>query len=207
VLKIQLNQALIRAPFDGAISKRLVDLGEWVNQGQAIATLVNPNQTYALFDIPLSYISQLNGNDDLSLSIQGKNFAAAIEGLIKAGDSKTRTIPLKVRIKQSALKADNDILIAGAEAVIELVKNNYPDSVLAPRDAVIKRFGQDVVFTIDNGVAKMIPVNAVIHREQNIVITGEGIAAGMPVIVKGNERVFPGQAVSLKSTENKPKED
>ena len=94
------------------------------------------------------------------------------------------------------------------EALIHLPRSHSNDTLLVPRDAVIKRFGNDVIFVVeqvdDKNKAKMYPV--IVHlydgsmasisaKEKN---TENTLNAGMQVIIKGNERVFPGQALKIK---------
>lgn len=70
--------------------------------------------------------------------------------------------------------------------------------MLLPRDSVIKRFGQNVVFAItDKMTAQMIPVQIVGFDGNSIAIAGQGLVPGMDIVVKGNERVFPNQAVKI----------
>ncbi|MFK5893707.1 MAG: efflux RND transporter periplasmic adaptor subunit [Pseudomonadota bacterium] len=189
-LNIERKQSLIRAPFNGFITKKEISRGEWVDKGGKIATLVNPDKIYVLFDIPVSFANNLTINQAIEVQINHKNYPASIEGLIIQGDSKTRTLPLKVRLDKG-----NSSLFAGLEAEIKLPRNNQSNSLLLPRDAVIKRFGQDVVFSIKDGKAKMIPVQVKLYKGSQVAVTAEGLNNQMHVITKGNERIFPDQAV------------
>ncbi len=65
------------------------------------------------------------------------------------------------------------------------------------RDAVIKRFNMDVVFTVVNDKAVMIPVKVITYFGLNAAIMGEGLAEAMPLVTKGNERVFPDMPVQV----------
>jgi len=193
ILNIERRQSLIRAPFNGFITTKEINRGEWVNKGGKIATLVNPNKVYALFDIPASFANNLTTKQSLKVTINNKKYPANIEGLIIQGDSKTRTLPLKIKLN----KVDKS-LYGGLEAVIKLPRNQQSNSLLLPRDAVIKRFGQDVVFTIKEGKAIMIPVVVNLYKNSQVAVTADKLNAQMRVITKGNERVFPNQAVMEK---------
>jgi len=103
ILKIERRQSLIRAPYSGFISKKDVSRGEWVDKGGHIATLVNPDKIDVLFDIPASFASKLNYEQDFEVQINDKNYPASIQGLIIQGDAKTRTLPLKIKLD----KVDN----------------------------------------------------------------------------------------------------
>ncbi len=195
ILNIERKQSLIRAPFKGFITKKEIYRGEWVDKGGQIATLVNPDKIYALFNIPVNFANKLTVNQPLEVHINKKKYPASIEGLIIQGDPKTRTLPLKVKLN----KGDNS-LYGGLEAEIQLPRNNQSQSLLLPRDAVIKRFGQNVVFIIKEGKAQMIPVQVLLYKGSQVAVTAEGLSSQMHVITKGNERIFPDQAV----VENRP---
>jgi RND family efflux transporter MFP subunit len=190
ILKIERNQSIIRAPFDGFITQKEVSLGEWVEKGGAIARLVNPYKMYIIFDIPSHYVASLDFEKAIKVQINQKTYSAHIEGLIIQGDAQTRTIPLKIKLD----KGDKSFF-AGMEAEIKLARNTHSNTLLLPRDAVIKRFGQDVVFSIKEGKAQMIPVDVKLYQGSQVAVVAEDLNLQMRVITKGNERVFPDQAV------------
>jgi len=193
ILNIERKQSLIRAPFNGFITTKEIYRGEWVDKGGRIATLVNPDKIYVLFDIPANFANNLTAKQSLEVTINQKKYPASIEGLIIQGDSKTRTLPLKIKLDRI-----DKSLYGGLEAEIKLPRNHQSNSLLLPRDAVIKRFGQDVVFTIKEGKAVMIPVVVNLYKDSQVAVTAENLNTQMRVITKGNERVFPNQAVMEK---------
>jgi len=81
------------------------------------------------------------------------------------------------------------------EARINLQTSTPPDTLLVPRDAVIKRIGKDVVFVNNNNTAQMIPVIVIQYKNSTAAVKGEELREGMHVVIKGNERIFPDQAL------------
>lgn len=193
VLSIERRQNVIRAPYSGFIAKKNINRGEWVDQGGEIATLINPNNIYVLFDIPASFSAQLNYEQSIDVQINRKKYPGSIAGLIIQGDAKTRTLPLKIK-----LNTVDKSLFGGLEAEIKLPRNKHSNGLLVPRDAVIKRFGQDVVFTIIDGKVKMIPVEIQLYDGSQVAVKADELNSSMRVIIKGNERIFPDQAVMEK---------
>ena len=202
-LLIERQQNIIKAPFSGVITERHVDIGEWVDKGGKIATLINPQEVISLFDLPASYALDIKPGVKLMVKAGGQSLAGRIEGIIIKGDNKSRTFPLKIK-----LQSESTVLFEGMEAVINLPGRKSNDTLLVPRDAVIKRFGSDVIFVVEQiegkSKAKMYPV--IVHlydgstasvsaKEKNV---DNALSAGMPVIIKGNERVFPGQELKIK---------
>jgi multidrug efflux pump subunit AcrA (membrane-fusion protein) len=60
---------------------------------------------------------------------------------------------------------------------------------------VITVYGNTVVYTVNDSKAVMIPVRIAGYEKMNVGIHGNGLKEGMKVIVKGNERLRPGQPV------------
>lgn len=203
-LLIERKQSIITAPFNGDITQRHVELGEWVDMGGKIATLVNPKKITSLFDIPASYALNIKTGQTLTVQIADRAYPGVIEGIILKGDDKSRTFPLKINLHKT-----NTRLFDGMEAQIALPRTSTTKSLLVPRDAIIKRFGNDVIFVVNKNKAKMYPVTienidgsiaaiAMKHKDSEQPDSSDELKVGMQVITKGNERIFPEQIIKLK---------
>ena len=118
---------------------------------------------------------------------------AKLNGAIPSGDKLTRTFPVK-------FKADTNgkFVFDGQEARVNLSKNGKQEALLVPRDSVIKRFGQNVVFFINEKMqAQMIPVEIIGYLDNQIAIKGAGLVVGQEIVSKGNERIFPNSPVNI----------
>jgi RND family efflux transporter MFP subunit len=213
-LQIERNQKRILAPFDGVVTEKHVDKGEWVETGGPIVTLVNPQKTIALFNIPASYALVIEKGQIIDVNIGQAHsnkqvIEGEVEGVIIQGDSKSRTFPLKLK-----LDSQNVRIFEGMEAQISLPGTAINNTLLVPRDAIVKRFGHDVVFVVEDNIAKMVPVSILLYQGNLAAISHANdqssqqqqdkkaanpikLKAGMQVITKGNERIFPDQSVKL----------
>jgi multidrug efflux pump subunit AcrA (membrane-fusion protein) len=63
------------------------------------------------------------------------------------------------------------------------------------KDAIIRQGEQTMVYTIVDGKASPIPVKMSSSNGTLVAVSGEGLSEGMPVVVRGNERIFPGSPV------------
>ncbi|MCK5648055.1 MAG: efflux RND transporter periplasmic adaptor subunit, partial [Gammaproteobacteria bacterium] len=126
-LLIERRQTIIKAPFSGIITARYVEIGEWVEQGGKIATLINPQQVISLFDLPASYALDIKTGEQLMVKAGRQSLTGTIEGIIIKGDNTSRTFPLKVR-----LHSQSTVLFEGMEALIHLPRSNSNDTLLVP---------------------------------------------------------------------------
>ncbi len=100
------------------------------------------------------------------------------------GDIATRTFSIKIRLKNKGG------LIEGMAARVMLPASAEVSGLLVPRDAVINKFGREVVFVVADGQAKMVPVEVTGYSGMQLSVKGDGLEAGQKVITKGQERIF-----------------
>jgi hypothetical protein len=81
--------------------------------------------------------------------------------------------------------------IEGMRIDIDIPILKEEESLLVPRDAVIKRFGKDVVFAVVESKAVMFDVKIIGYKTNLVAIKAEGLHENMRVITKGNERIAP----------------
>lgn len=193
-LKTQLEKRSIRAPFDAVVASRNVDVGEWVGKGTTVATLVATETIEARVNIPATLMGILRSTQRFSATIEGKELEVTLKDLVPVADAVTRTFPVEFNLPGTM------DLIEGMRIDIQIPTLKRVESPMVPRDAVIKRFGQNVVFAAVKGKAVMIPVQVIGYSTDKAAIAGQGLVEGMAIVVKGNERIFPNMPVMEKET-------
>jgi membrane fusion protein, multidrug efflux system len=188
--KILQSKKRLRAPFNGYISERTVQVGEWLKEGSEIALLINPDKVDITIYLPSNYINVVTNDTDLQVTINNKVYPAKLIAALLSGDEKTRSFPLKLRLLPT-----KDKFFDGAQAQISLEKSSYEDVLMVSRDAVIKRFGNDVVFVIKDEKAQMVPVEIIGFDADKVALSAQQLHEGDEVITKGNERIFPNQEI------------
>ncbi len=198
-LNIQKSKKVIKAPYSGVIVEKNINLDEWLNQGSQIATIVNTQELEVVFNLPITFIGGLKSGDVYDINISDEIIKAKLYAAIPSGDKLTRTFP--VRFKADA---GEKFIFDGASAKISFAKETKTQALVINRDAVIKRFNMDVIFTVVENKAVMIPVKVITYFGLNAAIMGEGLVENMPIVTKGNERIFPDMPIQiLNNTQNK----
>ncbi|MCH9813563.1 MAG: efflux RND transporter periplasmic adaptor subunit [Epsilonproteobacteria bacterium] len=199
-LKAQLDALLIEkkkkgiyAPYDGIIASRNVDIAEWVNAGSAVAQIVNPYIADITVNIPEAFVNSVTPDQTIDVKIGEKNYQGKIKGIIPVGNKNTRTFPLKITLKS------DQALYEGMQASIALPNAAFEKALLIPRDGVIKRFGQQVLFFNANGVAQMVPVTIIGFFQDKVAVESPMLKPDMQVVIKGNERIFPNMPIQPKN--------
>lgn len=191
-MRLELHKNSIKAPFDAIVTARNVEVGEWVAKGATVATLVDPDSIEARVNIPARLVDTLRSNKRFTASVEGRDIEVSIKTVIPVADAATRTFPVEL-----SLPADLE-LIEGMRIDVRVPTLDQTEAFLVPRDAVIKRFGQTVVFAAIDGKAVMLPVQVVGYKTDMAAIAGSGLAEQMRIVTKGNERIFPNMPVMEK---------
>lgn len=185
----ELQKTTILAPFDGLVLEKNTERGEWVSAGGQVALLADDSEVEIVADVPESLLGFLEPGRMIDLRSGNRQFQGSFSHFVPQGDVATRTFSVKLRLK-------NDIgLIEGMEARALLPAGDKVEGLLVPRDAVLRQFGMDILFLAEEGKAKMLPVKILGYQGMQIAVTGEGLAAGQQVVIKGNERIRDGQAI------------
>ncbi len=190
-LEVELEKKDIKAPFSGVVLKRIVDRGEWLSQGEAIATIARDDTVDIIVNAPESQIRHIRPGMDIRVISGGQEMTGKVFTIIPEGDISTRTIPVKVRVK------NNFSLVQGMEARVFLPSGKEIDALMVPRDAIVNISGNNVVFTVSDSMARMIPVNITGYKGVLAGVQADGLSEGMKVVVKGNERLRDRQPVLI----------
>ncbi len=191
-LVVQKDKKMIKAPFDGAVVAKSVEIGEWVSSGKIIATVVNTSNIDLTFNLPSSYVYKLNRDREYDIELKDKTISSKLYAAIPKGDIRTRTFPVKFKAN-----LDDLFVFDGMEVKVSLPRDLEKESLVVPRDAVIKRFGGDIIFIENDGKAMMLPVKIIGYNTTSVAIEAEGLVEGANVVVKGNERIFPDQPIKI----------
>jgi len=184
--EIEMSKMVTLAPFDGVIVSKKIEVGDWVGQGGVVAELINLKSAQVVANIPQGVALDLKPKMPVNVVIDGKNYDAYISAIIPKGDISTRTFPVKISFKKNISH-----LFEGMSVAISIQSGIKIKSLVVPRDAVLKRFGQDVVFVDVKGSAVMIPVTIIGYVNGKVAVSAKGLSVGMKVVTKGNERIFP----------------
>ncbi len=123
--------------------------------------------------------------------------------IVPQADVRARTFPVKVRVHNEITSA-GPLIKSGMLARVSLPTGAKQNALLVPKDALVLGGPMPVVYVIsspDPTTSKQsqvaaVPVELGVAQGNLIQVTG-AIVAGQFVVVQGNERLRPGQTVSI----------
>lgn len=199
-LKAELDKKSIRAPYDGIVIDMKVSRGEWMSVGSVVVVTARDDEYEVVVNAPREAFGVVKPGLKVRIRTGGSDLPGEVFAVVPKGDVATRTFPVKIRVD------NNGALAEGMEARVVLPRGLGGTTMIVSRDAVITSRGQQVVWAVLDGKATPIPVYVIGFRGLIVGVKSEKLKEGMDVVVKGNERLRPGQPVAAQPLQEKPKQ-
>lgn len=200
----QLQQARVRrhqlrAPFSGVISQKFVEIGEWLQPGNAVVELVANEDLRVDFQVPQQEFSKIKLSSEIRISVDAipdQTIQGIIQAMVPYSDSDARTFLLRVNLPEP-----NPAIVPGMSASGLLRLDTASQGIVVPRDAVLRYpDGRITVWVVNNKDGKLIAserqVKIGFSFNGKISIL-EGLKVDEQVVVEGNESLKDGQTVTL----------
>ncbi|MFQ5467767.1 MAG: efflux RND transporter periplasmic adaptor subunit [Kiloniellaceae bacterium] len=191
---INLRNATVRAPYPGVVTERLTEAGAYVQTGDPILRMIGDLDLEVEADVPFQNLSGLEPGTEVPMMLDdGTRHTAVVRAIVPSENPLTRTravrfVPNIGRIVEPLAHRQSvslDIPIGPERTVLSVHK-----------DAIIKRRGQDLVFVVIDGAVEARPVDLGTAVGSRFEVRA-GLRAGEAAVVRGNERLKPGDKVLM----------
>lgn len=181
--------SVLRAPFDGLVTQRLSNVGEYVQSGVGIIQLVETTNTEISIFAPITSYPFLNQGQMLDVDSPMGQMRAPVKSIIPVAQSRTHLMEVRLDVSASNWPVGLKVKVA--------VPNAESKEVIAiPRDALVLRRDSIHVFRITGEVAEQVTIQVGIGQGQLVEVIGP-LSVGEQVVVRGAERLQSGQKVSI----------
>ena len=180
----------IRAPFSGVVSERFVQRGEYLQTGAAVAHLVDTERLEARVQAPLVLAPQVKAGQEIQVRLHGAIQPVSVRAVVPVGDERSRQFELRVSLPEG-------FALVGTAVEVALPESGSETALTVPRDALVLREAHTYVMRVKpDNTAEQVEVRAGAARDALVEVTG-ALNPGDKVIVRGAERLSPGQAVQV----------
>lgn len=191
----------VRAPFTGVVSRRLAQVGEWVNPGNGLVELVATEGLRFDFRVPQTYYARLDEDTQVDLTLDAvpdEVVPGRIQSIVPVKDPGARTFLLRV-----VTDAQHRLPVTPGMSVRAAVRiDTGREAVVVPRDAVLMYpDGRKTVWVVvqEDG-------NTVVHEKRiqaglefdGLVEVQGGLEGGLDIVTRGNEALRDGETVIVK---------
>jgi multidrug efflux system membrane fusion protein len=205
-----ISQKLVRAPFDGELGVRHVEVGQFLTAGTQIVSLTDLSELYANFTVTEKGSAQLKVGQTVRVLVDaypGRSF----EGKITAIEPQISTDTRNIRVQATIANLDH-ILKPGMFATTTVVLPDKPAVVTVPETAVDYTLYGDSVYLItekkeDDGKTSLTAVRTFVRTGNRVNGRAEilsGLKAGDRVVAVGQLKLQSGAAVAISTDEPPP---
>lgn len=194
-IRDEIRRSTVRAPVSGFIVRKHVDVGAWLQPGTAVADLVVLDPVYVTGPVGEREISRVRPGQSAAVSLDaypGRDFVGVVTAVIPGADPASRTFPVRLTVRNA-----DGRLKPGMFARVAIRTGAEVRALFVPRDAVIRRGRQDLVFVVTGDRAQAVPVETGLEADSLVAVRADGLRSGQVVITLGNEGLQPDARVQV----------
>jgi RND family efflux transporter MFP subunit len=201
-LRYELKRKQVLAPFSGFIAKEHTQVGEWIMPGGSVVTLVDLRTVRVVVDVPERFVMGLAEGGRVMVqvrSLSDQRMDARIAAILPLGNPASRTIPVRVDLENPEYR-----IRGGMEAAVIFNLSSQREAMLVPKDAVVPAGNDRMVYLVADNKAVPVMVSVEGYYDGDAAVKGR-LEPGALVVIRGNERLRPGQAVAVEKDPEAPK--
>lgn len=184
---------VVRAPFDGFVGLRLMNVGDYADIGQELVSIVGLNPLRVDFSVPEVLLAQLMLGQEIEVSVgpyPGEIFVGTITAIAPQIDATGHSVIIRARLPNTDLK-----LRPGLFAQVSVTLGANSDALMIPEQAIWPIGVDKTVFVITDGTVQQRAVN-IGQREDGQVEIVSGISVGDEIVTAGQMKLSDGAAVN-----------
>ena len=196
-IKARLERSSITASTNGFLNKILVEEGEYIQTGMAVAEIVDIDTVKVVVDIPERDISFFTTGKEAEVYVEYRGIEKVLTGTItfisELADEFTRSTSVEIMLpnKEKYLRSGQIVRVA-------LTRQILKNAILIPLSAVIPMEHGNVVYVVNSNEAERrdVEIEIGITKGDNILVKS-GLKPGDRIITSGHRFVVPGQQVTI----------
>jgi RND family efflux transporter MFP subunit len=189
---LEVNDCILRAPFDGEVATRTIDPGAFVRPGTPVVSVVDRNTIRMTFDVPESDFDVVTPGAPVKILVvaTGKTINGGISRRSPSADPDTRTVHVEVDLadRERAIPVNTT-----GQATIEVGEPAPATAVPLPAASITG--SQAAVFVVEGGVARKKTFPVLGERGSDVYLAGD-LKPRTLVITEGRFALANGDAVA-----------
>lgn len=192
---LALGYATVTAPISGTVTTVNADEGSYATASAPMFVIANVDTLEVSTGINEQNVSKIRVGQEVLMKISSVSdqwFSGSITEISKVMNAQTKNYPLTI-----ALNNQDDNLVAGMYAEINVVVDHADDVLVIPVNAIVYKEAQPVAYVVQaDGTVKEAPLTLGINDGDRYVVTA-GLQAGDQIVVTGNSSLVDGEAVTV----------
>jgi RND family efflux transporter MFP subunit len=198
--ELALNDCMLKAPWDGVVIKRNVQIGQLVSPTVEAFELADVSSVKAVFGVPGGVLQQVEIGAPISLaadSFPGESFSGRVTAISPAADQRSRVFQIQVTIPNPQNKLKIGMI---GSLVLPKTVERFP---LVPLDSVVRHTEDSAGYAVyvvtegNEGVISEIRKVEIGPVRGDWISIISGIRSGERVVTSGATRVVSGQPIRI----------
>jgi RND family efflux transporter MFP subunit len=201
--QVNVEQTLIRAPFDGVVLTKNANVGDVITpfssalgSQAAVVTMADMRTLEVEADVSEANIAKVKIGQPCEIQLDalpGLRFRGEVQRTVPTVDRSKATVTVKIRFIDSDERVLPEMSAKVAFLSREVPKENNVAAVAVPAAAVVERDGRKVVYVVRDGKAAEVQVEARAGAGDFVQVSG--VRTGDKVVLKPADRVRDGVQV------------
>ena len=199
--KDNLSFSKIISPVNGNVISIEAQIGAVTAKGEVLASIVGNGSYEIETDLRSDLASRVRIGSNVEIIHNNSSFSGKVRGIVNFENIRTGTRKLRISLNEILPKKLNT---SGTRFSLYIPIGESKPRLLIPKDALIPRGKQKVVYIFNKGIAKQSFIQTGVSVGNKIEIL-KGLNKGQLVVVKGNENLRPKQAIRIKKLKRNKK--
>ncbi|MEC9373238.1 MAG: efflux RND transporter periplasmic adaptor subunit [Planctomycetota bacterium] len=198
MIRQRLEDMVVRAPFNGRVVERFTEVGSWVGVGESVVEVVSYEEIDAWIDVPQQYIGAVSAPDreiEIRIKATGESRMARVTHVVPDADPLSRMFPVRIRLDNPDDKLKPGMSISGLAPTGERTP-----MLTVHKDAILRDDVGAFVYFDGGGMAAVARIEPLFAIGDRMVVRSGQLRPGAALVVEGNERLFPGQPLTILGT-------
>ena len=188
----RLSKTVIRAPFDGYVGLRQINVGDYATIGQELINVVRLDPLRVDFSVPEILLARVQPGQDINVTVGAfpdQTFRGVVTAIDPQIDVTGHSMAIRARLPNPDLK-----LRPGLFAQVSVSLATKPDALMIPEQAIWPIGNDKTLYIVEDGVANQRIVKIGDRKDGMVEITSN-LSAGEEIVVAGQMKIFPGATV------------
>ncbi len=192
---LEVDDCVLRAPFDGEVADRFLDPGAFARPGSPVLSVVDREQVRIVLDVPETDCAVVEPGSEAKIRFLalGTTMVGKIARRAPAADSATRTIHAEIDLLDAQRK-----LPVGTTAELTLSVGEAVDASELPLRAASIRGDQATLFVLAGDIAHKRKVPVLGEALGSLFVPKQALAQGELVVTEGRALLSEGDRVQSK---------
>jgi len=191
----RLDKTVIKAPFDGLVTSRLVEVGQNINIGEPVMAIADMQSMRVKIHVNEQDYVYLDKDDAVTVLVEAypnASFSGLVDRVGVKADPNTNTFEVEILVANPNL-----VFKAGLTATVNITIDEIEDAIMIPQSCVLFRKNRKEVFVVTDGDKASVREVKLGRADGSSVRIVKGLTPGDKIVTTGSQYLKDGDRVVM----------